>query len=167
MKINILPTENPNITPPPQPEPPARQRLLLVEDSRELRRINSEKLIASGYLVDAVEDGAVAWTALQLNHYDLLITEQHLPKLSGTELVWKINTAGMTLPIIMATRVLPTWQFTLHPWLQNTIMLLKPHTFDKLLATVEKTLATATGVRTNFPPSPTWQSRPPAMGLRL
>jgi DNA-binding response OmpR family regulator len=48
-------------------------------------------LIDAGYQVDVAEDGATAWAALQLSKYDLLITDQFMPKVSGVELPKKIT----------------------------------------------------------------------------
>jgi len=139
----------------------------MVEDDYEVRRFNAEKLINSGYCVNAAKDGAVAWDALQLNTYDLLITNQHLPKLSGVELLHKIHTSRMSLPVIMAARNLPTWEFTLHPWLLRATMLLKPYTCEKLLVTVRNVLNATVSARPDIAPPSNWQSRPSAVGLRL
>ena len=90
------------------------QRILVVEDEGDLRQLNAEVLVDAGYQVDGAEDGAAAWAALQSHHYDLLLTDQFLPKLSGVELLKKIHTARMTMPLIMATSTLQTWDFALH-----------------------------------------------------
>ena len=139
----------------------------MVEDDRNIRRLNAEKLINYGYHVDAAKDGAVAWDALQLNSYNLLITNQYLPKVSGDELLYKIHGARMSLPIIMATRNLPTWEFVLNPWLLPATMLLKPYTYEKLLGTVKNVLYATASARPDIAPPPYWQSQPSAVGLRL
>ena len=117
-----------------------RQRILVVEDELDLRQLTAEVLIEAGYHVDLAQDGAAAWSALQLSEYDLLITDQFMPKVSGVELLRKIHDAGMTLPVVMATGVLPTWEFALHPCLQPVEMLLKPYSFEKLLGLVKNIL---------------------------
>ena len=45
--------------------------------------MNTEVLIYSGYRVDAAEDGAAAWDALQLNKYDLVVTDNQIAKADG------------------------------------------------------------------------------------
>jgi DNA-binding response OmpR family regulator len=166
MKRKISQIENPASTP-PQHRPNPTHHILVVEDDRAIRRFNAEKLINSGYQVDTAEDGAAGWEALQLNRYHLLITNQHLPGVSGVELLHKIHTARMSLPVIMATRNLPTWEFALHPWLLPATMLLKPYTYDRLLGTVKNVLyATASG-RPDIAPTPIWQRQPSAVGLQL
>ncbi len=129
----------------------SRHRILVVEDERDLRQITAEVLIDAGYQVDVAENGAAAWDALQLAQYDLLITDQFMPKLSGVELLKKIHAAHMTLPVIMATGYLPTWEFALHTWLQPVKMLLKPYSFEKLLSMVKNVLNQTVVVGDNFP----------------
>ena len=63
-----------------------------------------------------------------------------MPQVAGVELLGKIHAAHMTLPVIMATGFLPTWGFALNTWLQPVKMLLKPYSFQKLLATVKSVL---------------------------
>src|ERR1700722_8747805 len=80
-----------------------RHRILVVEDDEDMRRLNTEVLKQFGYQVDAVEDGAIAWDTLQRNKYDLVVTDNAMPNLSGVELLRKLHAARMALPVIMAT----------------------------------------------------------------
>ena len=125
---------------PHQSLPNSHQRILVVEDEQDLRQLTAEVLIDAGYQVDVAEDGAAAWSKLQLSQYELLITDQFMPNVSGVELLRKIHAAHMTLPVIMATGFLPTWGFALHTWLQPVKMLLKPYSFQKLLSIVKNVL---------------------------
>ena len=61
-----------------QTNPP--DHILVVEDDIFLRRLNTEVLLGSGYEVDAAADGAAAWQALNTDSYDLLITDNNMPK---------------------------------------------------------------------------------------
>jgi DNA-binding NtrC family response regulator len=130
------------------------QRILAVEDEEDLRQLNADVLLDAGYRVDVAANGAAAWAALKLHHYDLLITDQFMPKLSGVELLKKIHTAHLTLPVIMATEILPTWEFALHPCLQAVRMLRKPYTIEKFLAAVKDALALTLGTNIPKPRSP-------------
>jgi DNA-binding response OmpR family regulator len=136
---------------PPKHQPNFCKRILVVEDEHDLRQLTAEVLIDAGYHVDVAENGATAWSALQLSKYDLLITDQFMPKLSGVELLRKIYAANMTLPIIMATGFLPTWEFALHPCLQPVKMLLKPYSFQKLLGMVKNVLHTTGSAGVEIP----------------
>jgi DNA-binding response OmpR family regulator len=125
-----------------QTSPP--HRILVVDDDAEIRCLNAEVLKKSGYHVDAAEDGAVAWEALNTDNYDLMVTDHNMPKVSGVELLKKLRAARMALPVIMATGSLPKEEFTRYPWLQPSAMLLKPYTVEELLGTVKEVLC-ATG----------------------
>ena len=115
-----------------------RQRILVVEDEPNIRRLNVDMLIWSGYEVDSAVDGAVAWGLLQQKHYDLLITDNEMPKMSGVQLLAKMHAAHMTLPVVMATGGLP--DFTSRPWIRPNAVLCKPYTFWELLTAVKETL---------------------------
>jgi len=51
----------------------------VVEDEPNIRQLNTGVLIKSGYDVDAAEDGAAAWEALNADSYDLMITTTKCP----------------------------------------------------------------------------------------
>jgi DNA-binding response OmpR family regulator len=125
--------------------PLPRCRILLVEDDSGLLRLNAEVLKRSGYDVDTAEDGTAAWDMLQLNSYDLLVTDNNMPKVSGIELLKKLQAAGVVLPVIMATGALPKEEFAQYPWLQPGTILLKPYTIAELLGMVKKVLREADG----------------------
>jgi len=136
-----------------------------VEDDGIIRHLNAEVLIHSGYHVDAAEDGAVAWDALQLNRYDLMVTDNDMPKVSGVELLKKLHAVRMALPVIMATGTLPEEEFSRQPWLQPAALLLKPYSFDELLGTVRDVLRVTDSARGPAAP-PDWQTGPSAGGLQ-
>ena len=143
------------------------QRILVVDDDSDLRLLYTDVLALPGYHVDAAEDGAAGWEALQANNYHLLITEHSLPKLTGVELVKKLCSARMALPVIMATGQLPAEALAQTPSLQLTAVLPKPFAVDELLDTVEKVLRATDNPREQLAPPPNWRSQPSAVGLRL
>jgi DNA-binding NtrC family response regulator len=113
------------------------QRILLVAGDFEVSTLNAEGLREAGYHVSTAANGIVAWDAIQVSNFDLVITDQFLPGFSGVELIQKIYDAHLDLPVIMATGLLPTWEFILHPGLNSITMLKKPYTTAKLLSLVE------------------------------
>jgi DNA-binding response OmpR family regulator len=128
-----------------------RHRILVVENERDLRQLTAEVLIGAGYQVDVAEDGAAAWSRLQLSKYDLLITDQFMPWLSAVKLLKKIHAARMPLPVIMTARFSPTWESALLTWLQPVKMLLKPYSFGKLLGLVKNILQTTASAGDDLP----------------
>ena len=115
-------------------------RILVADDETDLRRLCVELLVDAGYEVTGVADGAAGWEELQLNDYDLVITDNKMPKMTGVEMLEKIRTAGMALPVIMATGIIPTQIFSRQPWLQPDGMLERPFSDADLLDSVRKVL---------------------------
>ena len=138
----------------------------MVEDDDVLRRVNAEVLMDSGYKVDAAENGAVAWTALQLFDYDLLVMDNDIPNVSGVDLLKNLYAARMTLPVIMVSGTMPLAELDRQPWLQIDAALLKPHTHAELLATVRNVLRVIGDDREQLAPT-TGQSQPSVDRLRL
>jgi len=88
---------------PNQPKTTPPLRILLADDEAGIRKVMTTALIAEGYCVDSAEDGAEAWELLQSNRYNLLITDNSMPKVTGLELVKLLRSQNATLPIVMAT----------------------------------------------------------------
>jgi len=114
-------------------------RILVVDDDEALRQINRTMLSLSGYEVDSAGDGQSAWEALQANHYDLLITDNNMPGLSGVELIQKLRAMHRTLPIILASGSLRPATPN-EDRLTSVTMLPKPYGLNELLEAVKNTL---------------------------
>ena len=119
----------------------------MVDDDKSIRHFCVQALFASGYQVNAAEDGAAAWDALQINSYNLLITDHSMPKVTGIELLQKLYDARKALPVIMATGTLPEAEFTRCPWLLPDATLLKPYTTVELLEVVVEVFRVTNGTR--------------------
>jgi DNA-binding response OmpR family regulator len=142
-------------------------RILVVDDDRDIRRISAQALVGSGYDVDAAEDGAAAWEALQLKAFNLLITDNSMPRLTGVELVRKLRSARMALPVIMATAKLPAEALAQNSSLQLAALLPKPFSVGELLETVRVVLHATDSAPGQLERLPDRQSQPSADGLRL
>jgi len=143
------------------------QRILVVDEDSDLRLLYAAVLVRPGYHVDAAEDGAAGWEALQANSYNLLITENDMPNLTGVELVKKLRSARMALPVVMAAGRLPTQELARNPALRLAATLLKPFAVNALLDTVKNVLRATDSPRGQIDPLPDWRSQPSASGLRL
>jgi two-component system, cell cycle sensor histidine kinase and response regulator CckA len=122
-------------------------RILVVDDETSVRQLTTEMLIRAGFQVEAAADGAAGWEAIQAKHYDLVITDNFMPNVTGIEMVKKIHAGSMNLPVIMATAIFPQEEFQLHPWLESIPTLLKPFRATELLYTVRKVLSANDGNR--------------------
>ncbi len=72
-------------------------------------------MIQCGYRVDSAEDGAAAWDTLQVQTYDLVVTDNEMPKVTGFDLLKNPHAASVALPVIMATGTLPAAELARHP----------------------------------------------------
>lgn len=166
MKRQMLRIENPFLTR-PQQLPNSRQRILVAESEADIRRLNAEVLVYSGYDVDTADNGAVAWNALQFNNYDLLITSHDLAQMSGLHLLKKIYEAGTCLPVIMTTNLAFPQEFVRHPWLYNTTLLRLPYTVENFLGMVKDILHQTASIRRGIVPPPNWKSQTTTIDLQL
>jgi DNA-binding response OmpR family regulator len=116
------------------------RRILVVDDDKDTRQNSFDVLVACGYDVAAVKDGAAGWEALQRGNYDLAITDNTMPRMTGLEMIEKLRSARMAIPVIMATRSLPLDEFVRKPWLKPDATLERPFTNDDLLAAVKNVL---------------------------
>jgi CheY-like chemotaxis protein len=114
-------------------------RILVVDDDADVRRVNTEILVDAGYDVKTAKDGAAAWDDLQQNEYDLLVTDNSMPRMSGMELIGRLQKARRALPIIMVTGMAPPEGLSQRAHLQA--VLLKPYTATELLAEVRQALS--------------------------
>jgi two-component system OmpR family response regulator len=122
-------------------------RILLVDDDRDIRSLNADVLKSSGYVVDTAENGASGWLALQSKHYDLLITDNTMPGVTGLELIKQLRSEDMTLSVILASGTVPAEELNRCPWLQVDALLPKPYTVSELLRTVNDVLRMADNSR--------------------
>ena len=113
-----------------QPNPP--KHILVVDDDNDIRQLTVDVLAGSGYDVSAAKDGAAGWEALQAGSYDLIITDNKMPKVTGIEMIENLRAAHMTVPVIMATGCLPAFEIARKPWLQPDIMMQRPFSNDDL-----------------------------------
>jgi DNA-binding response OmpR family regulator len=117
-----------------------RHQILVVDDNADMRRLSSRVLSRSGYRVDDAEDGVAGWEALRAGRYDLLITDHHMPKLTGVELVRKVRDAGMELAVILATASPAVEELARDPSLRLAATLFKPFPVTELLGIVRRVL---------------------------
>ena len=115
-------------------------RILVAEDDDDLRRMTVALLSDAGYVVDEVENGLQAWQAMEHCTYDLLLTDNNMPEITGIELLARLYSSQIKTPAILVTGEIPTDELRRRPSLQIDAMILKPYTAAGLLAMVENIL---------------------------
>jgi CheY-like chemotaxis protein len=78
-------------------------KVLLVEDSKIIRRENESVLIKAGYEVIVAEDGDAALQQARSQKPDLILLDMILPKLSGPEVLkhLKIDPSTAAIPVVV------------------------------------------------------------------
>jgi two-component system, OmpR family, alkaline phosphatase synthesis response regulator PhoP len=122
------------------------KKILVADDESHILHVVSLKLRNAGFSVVTACDGQEALELAQQERPDLLITDYHMPQLSGLELCRKLkqDVATASIPAIMLT----ARGYNLEP--QDTEqsgilrMLSKPFSPRHLLATVSEVLAETT-----------------------
>ena len=81
------------------------QRILVVEDNAALSRVIQFTLSKSGYEVVQAENGRIAWEFVQQQPFDLILTDQQMPEMTGVELCGHLRAseAYKQIPVILLT----------------------------------------------------------------
>jgi response regulator RpfG family c-di-GMP phosphodiesterase len=78
-------------------------RILVVDDEKVIREILADFLTMEGYVVHAVEDGALAIEELHKRSYNLVISDLKMPNLGGLELIQRITEESLPVITVIMT----------------------------------------------------------------
>jgi len=121
------------------------KKILVADDESHILHVVSLKLRNAGFEVLTAADGQEALEIAHAEHPDLLITDYHMPQLSGLELCQKLKQDPDTarIPAIMLTA--RGYQLDAEDTKSNGIlrMLSKPFSPRHLLTTVNEVLLEA------------------------
>ncbi|MEN9749151.1 MAG: hypothetical protein RL149_229 [Actinomycetota bacterium] len=81
----------------------SKAKILVVDDEPGLRDMLADALKMQGYGVDVAGDGHAALREIHEGHFDLVITDVNMPKVSGFELLERMRAAGDETPVILLT----------------------------------------------------------------
>jgi len=120
----------------------SEKTILVADDETHILHVVSLKLRNAGFIVLTARDGQEALEIAQAQNPDLLITDYHMPQLSGIELCQRLKQDPLTagIPAIMLTA--RGYQLEPADTEQSGIlrMLSKPFSPRQLLATVNEVL---------------------------
>jgi len=116
-------------------------RILLVEDDRDVRDLFSRALRVGGLLVSEAANGVEALALLSKTSFDLIITDFEMPTMKGDELVKKVRglLPGQRIIMVSGSCVKPA-----DPHFKVNFCLNKPVQLSELLLAVHHVLNGAT-----------------------
>jgi two-component system sensor histidine kinase and response regulator WspE len=82
-----------------------RKSILVVDDSITVREMERKILENKGYKVEVAVDGMDGWNAVRTNHYDLVVSDIDMPRMTGIEFVSLIKSHPKlnSLPVIIVS----------------------------------------------------------------
>ncbi|AOY77731.1 response regulator transcription factor [Clostridium formicaceticum] len=124
-------------------------RILVVEDERDLNNIIVKKLTAEGYGTDSCFDGEAALDYIEGTEYDAIILDIMLPKMDGLEVVRHLRAQGNKAPVLFLTARDSISDRVIGLDSGADDYLVKPFSFDELMARVRVMMRKRTGSVSN------------------
>jgi DNA-binding response OmpR family regulator len=123
------------------------QRILVVDDQKDIRDMTALVLSGAGYRVDTVESGESALSTLERDQFDLVLLDINMPTMDGWETLRMIRCDDdlSELPVVM---------FSVKGEIRDKIeglqegavdFVTKPFAVDELIARVGKVLSGSAG----------------------
>ena len=127
-------------------------RILVVEDERDLNRILTKTLSAEGCSVNACFDGLEALDYLSGASYDVIVLDRMMPRMDGMELLSRLRAQGDETPVIFLTAKDEVSERVRGLDAGADDYLVKPFSFDELMARIRVVTRKHSGSTTNLSP---------------
>jgi CheY-like chemotaxis protein len=77
------------------------KRVLVVDEMETMRRLLAEVLEQQGFTVVRASDGMQALCEMQRRHVDMVVTDYHMPRLNGLDLLRQAQMVWPEIPVIL------------------------------------------------------------------
>lgn len=108
------------------------KRILIVDDTKNIRFMLTKCLELEGYQVTAASDGREALELFEKESFDLAFLDIKLPEVRGTEVLRRIRELGITTPVIIITAYATVKNAVDCTKMGAVAYLQKPFTADKI-----------------------------------
>ena len=115
------------------------RRVLVVEDTTDIRELLVDILATEGYAVDACVNGAEALALLSGGRYDLVLLDLMMPVMDGLQLLEELRRAGGDPPPVVVMSAFERFRSDVGE-LGAKAFIGKPVDIDRLLAAVDRHL---------------------------
>ena len=124
-------------------------RLLIVEDERSLNEVLRKRLLLAHYSVDSCFDGQEALDYIRATEYDAIILDIMLPKIDGLSVLARLRSEGKQVPVLLLTAKDSVADKVRGLDAGADDYLVKPFSFDELLARVRALLRKSAPYKAN------------------
>lgn len=125
-------------------------RILVCEDQKDLNKIIVKRLTAEGYYVDSCFDGGEALDFIDMAPYDAVILDIMMPVKDGLQVLKEMRSAGKSYPVLFLTARDAIEDRVAGLDLGADDYLIKPFSFDELLARIRVMTRKSTGNSSNM-----------------
>ncbi len=115
-------------------------RILIVDDEAGICGFIAELLNENDYVADTGASADIALKKLRTGQYDLLLTDYHMPRMTGCELISEMRAAGIHIPVILMSGHSGDL-LAHHPDLQVNAVLDKPFLIQELMDALTSVLS--------------------------
>jgi len=121
------------------------KRLLIVDDEIDHRFLLRIRFENHGFVCEEAEDGIVAIEKLTIQKMDLVLTDQHMPRMNGLELIEQMGRLPLLkkTPTILMTSQSITEMFSPASQAGAHTVISKPYDFPKLLEEVRRAIGSS------------------------
>jgi len=81
------------------------KRALVLDDTETMRLLLAEVLGQQGFAVAQACDGVQALCEMQQHHFDVVVTDYHMPRLDGLDLFRQSQMAWPEIPVILFSEI--------------------------------------------------------------
>lgn len=124
-------------------------RILVAEDEKDLNGLIEKKLKKSGYSVDTAFDGEEALDFIEFAEYDAVILDVMMPKKDGFAVIKEMRSRGISTPVLFLTARDSIEDRVTGLDLGANDYLVKPFSFDELMARVRAMTRIKYGISEN------------------
>jgi len=82
-----------------------QKKIIIVEDEKPMAKALAIKLKSAGYEVDNAYEGEEFFKKIKEATYDLVLLDIMLPRMSGFDILEKMNSEGIQIPVVMASNL--------------------------------------------------------------